>query len=208
MARNRRYWPPVGQVLVVLCIIAFMTAILFPVFQKVHEGRSGPYCPSNMKQVMLALTQYVQDNDNVLPAGVNSAGNGWAGEVYPFIKSAAAYHCPNDTSQAPFISYAENRNLVKQHLVNFTDPAATVALYETTTLNCDPAQLETISTTGIEAPQNSTRHESPQSPHGLYFAALDSHVKYLVPSQVSGGPQAVSVKQMPGGIYQETFALK
>ena len=157
MARYPRNWPPLVQILAVLGIIALMTAILFPAFQRVKENTNHDYCPAHMKQLILSLTEYSQDNDDTYPASVNSAGNGWAKALYPFTKNVYVYHCPNDTSQAPFISYAENRNLVKQQLMDVTNPAATVALYETTTLNCDPAQPEAVSATGLIAPQDSSR---------------------------------------------------
>lgn len=36
-------WPPVIQIVAVLCIIGFMAAILFPVFQTVNHPHRG-YC--------------------------------------------------------------------------------------------------------------------------------------------------------------------
>ena len=199
-------WSIVG----VLAIVLLIAAILFPVFQKVDGGRrhGHSFCPSNMKQLGLALTQYTQDSDEVLPSGVNAAGNGWAGALYPFIKSTVVYRCPDDPATAPFISYAENQNIVRQELFKFTDPAVTVAFYETTTSNCDPSLPETVSTTGISAPQNSTRHDNSSIPFGLNFATIDGHVKYLSPNKISGGPGAVPAKHIPQGDFVETFAVK
>ena len=209
MARYSRNWPPFVQALVVLCIIAFMTAILFPVFQKVHES-NGPRrsCTSNLAQLGLALTQYTQDSDNMLPSGMNTAGNGWAGSLYPFIQSTSTYHCPDDPSNPPSISYAENRNIVRQPLARCPNPNSTVAFYEATTLNCDPSHRETVSLTGLMAPQDSTRHASVKSPFGLYFLFLDDHAKYLAPNQVSSGPNAVSIQPVSQGALEATFALK
>ena len=198
------------QVVVVLAIIAFVAAVLFPVFQKVRENDNHNYCPSNMKQIGLALTQYSQDADGLYPAGTNSAGNGWAGEVYPFIKSTGVYHCPSDIQDGAYISYAENRNMVKQDSERLPTPAATVAVYETTTLNCDPSIPETVSTTGLSAPQDSKRHDDSTfgNTYALNFLAVDGHVKFLKPGQVSGGPNAVHAKMLPQRVYAETFAVK
>ena len=198
------------QVVVVLAIIAFVAAVLFPVFQKVRENPHHGSCASNMKQLGLAMTQYEQDADGTFPAGINSAGNGWAGEIYPFVKSLEVYHCPDDPEEGKIISYAENQNLVKQNSANLPASAATVALYETTTLNCDPSTLETVSTTGLSAPQDSKRHDggTPETAYGLYFLAVDGHVKFLKPGQVSGGPNAVHAKMLPQRVYAETFAVK
>lgn len=207
MARYPRGLPPIGQIIAVLAIILFVAAVLFPVFQKVHEGNrnSRAACPSNLNQLGLALTQYTQDSDDKLPSGVNAAGNGWAGQLYPFTKSTAVYQCPDDIQEGKYISYAENQNLVKQSLESLPAPDRTVALYEFSTLNCDPSMGETVSATGLNAPQDSKRHNDE---FGLNFLAVDGHVRYLKPGQVSGGPNAAHAKMLPQGTYLETFAMK
>ena len=196
------------EVVSVIAIIAVVAAIIFPVFQKVRDNPHHGSCASNMKQLGLAMTQYSQDADGSFPAGTNSAGNGWAGEIYPFIKSTSVYYCPNDPQEGKFISYAENRNMVKQNSVDLPTPAATVAVYETTTLNCDPSTPETVSTTGLSAPQDSKRHDQPNFLNALNFAFADGHVKYLMPEKVSGGSNAVRAKMLPQGAYVGTFAVK
>lgn len=196
---------PPGQWLAVFAIIAIMYAILFPVFQHVRR-RSGPSCMSSMKQIGLALAQYEQGYDSVYPSGCNTAGNGWAGQLYPYARFTYAYRCPDDSAEAPFVSYAENQNIAGQYAGSLTNPAGTVMLYEFTTLNCDPSKAETISATGLSAPQDSTRHSRPQSPFGLNFLLADGHVKYLTPGQVSGGANAVPPTHKAG--YLATFAAK
>lgn len=195
---------PPRQWFAVFAVIVLMYAILFPVFQKVHEGNGRDYCQSNLKQLGLALIQYEQDADETYPPGINTAGNGWGGQIYYFIKSTGIYKCPKDAQEGNFISYAENQNTVKQSVSNFADPRGTVALYEFTTLNCDPSQPETISTTGLSAPQNSARHDS--QTFGLNFLFVDGHVKRLTPGQVSGGANAVPPTHR--GSYLATFAVK
>jgi type II secretory pathway pseudopilin PulG len=197
-----------AEILGVFVLILVIAAILFPVYQQQvnrHRSRRRSSCASDLKQLGIALNQYQQDNDEICPSGINTAGNGWAGEIYPFIKTVYVYQCPDDPLTIPFVSYTENQNIVKQKLINFTNPAVTVALYETSTLNCDPSQPETVSATGRGAPQNSTRHGAD---FGLNFLVLDSHVRYLTPTKVAGGPAAVSAKSIPQGTYVETFAIK
>ncbi len=73
------------ELLVVIAIIAILAAILFPVFQKVRENARRANCTSNLKQLCLGFTQYVQDYDERLPgtaqAGSAQSGNGGAGWV-------------------------------------------------------------------------------------------------------------------------------
>ena len=101
------------ELLVVIAIIAILAAILFPVFQKVRENARRVSCASNIKQLTLGLTQYCQDSDESFPqwqwmyrhgpsnpAGDNDATTLWVNAIYPFIKSAAVYHCPDDPNNS------------------------------------------------------------------------------------------------------------
>jgi prepilin-type N-terminal cleavage/methylation domain-containing protein/prepilin-type processing-associated H-X9-DG protein len=97
------------ELLVVIAIIAILAAILFPVFAQAREKARAIACVSNQKQIGLAILQYVQDYDERFPAGENngadnpavlpiSVGNGWAGGLNPYIKSAGLLKCPDDNT--------------------------------------------------------------------------------------------------------------
>lgn len=150
------------ELLVVIAIIAILAAILFPVFAKVREKARQTMCLSNEKQLGLALTQYVQDNDETFPSGSVSGtlgpndhfGIGWAGSIYPYVKSVGAYNCPDDKTQSqpnanpPMyeVSYALNTHIMNSyltpafgnpqgplgHLSAFNSPSKTVLLCEVT----------------------------------------------------------------------------
>ncbi len=130
------------ELLVVIAIIAILAAILFPVFQKVRENARRASCSSNEKQLGLALIQYTQDYDESLPVGFLAPGagygQGWAGQVFTYVKSAGVFQCPDDSTarittagltDSP-VSYAYNSNLRGKSLAVLNAPASTVLLCE------------------------------------------------------------------------------
>ena len=105
------------ELLVVIAIIAILAAILFPVFQKVRENARRSSCQSNEKQLALAFIQYTQDADEKMPAGTNGGGGGgrgWAGPIYPFVKSTGVFLCPDDSSKpnTAFANYKLTDNVI------------------------------------------------------------------------------------------------
>lgn len=113
------------ELLVVIAIIAILAAILFPVFAQTREKARQISCASNEKQLGLAFTMYVQDNDEAFPSGISNPpatnadeqGTGWSSEIYPYVKSTGVYKCPDDStpngagSNVTPVSYFYNCNL-------------------------------------------------------------------------------------------------
>jgi prepilin-type N-terminal cleavage/methylation domain-containing protein/prepilin-type processing-associated H-X9-DG protein len=84
------------EILVVIAIIALLSALLFPALSRAREGGRTKVCLSNMKQLGLAFQQYVQDNGRRYPgageyqkwgsgghwvAGTNDTDAGSAGKL-------------------------------------------------------------------------------------------------------------------------------
>ncbi len=55
------------EILVVIAIIGLLAAILFPVFSRARENARRASCQSNLKQLGLAVLQYVGDYDERMP---------------------------------------------------------------------------------------------------------------------------------------------
>ena len=113
------------ELLVVIAIIAILAAILFPVFQSVRENARRTACLSNLKQIGLAATQYMNDNDgalyhhhedyvlddgtqtHTLPSDVSGCVGGgvgnsnaekpWAIFFQPYLASREVIYCPDDS---------------------------------------------------------------------------------------------------------------
>lgn len=152
-------------------------------------------CQSNLKQLGMAYIQYERDNDGKFPPGTASEGRGWAGQIYPYLRSTYAFQCPSDKHQGSYISYTQNKNLAGITFKGLADASATIELYESGTLGCDPSLPETISTSGLNAPHDSTRHDmGTYAPYSLSpnyvlnFLFADGHIQTLKPDRISPGP--------------------
>lgn len=91
------------ELLVVITIIAMLAAMLFPVFGNVRSSAEKAKCASNMRQIGMAVLEYVHENDGVLPspvwcgtqAGYKLGDQSLAGRLSSFLNQPP----PSSTSQ-------------------------------------------------------------------------------------------------------------
>ena len=252
------------ELLVVIAIIAILAAILFPAFARARENARRASCQSNLKQIGLGILQYTQDYDEkfVNLSTNQGGGGGWAGKLYPYVKSAQIFVCPStrvvDTSDSSYkdypigANYGLNNNLasaaIGKSLSSVSAAASTVLLCEQITgrtaggvpaasVNLtDPNEDFTATFNGYNVvgqgnaacgtwgnlPQTGTlggranvnfgklgcwNHDpdlfsTPIHFDGSNFLAVDGHVKWLKPGQVSGGATALA----PGNAQSATEA--
>jgi prepilin-type N-terminal cleavage/methylation domain-containing protein/prepilin-type processing-associated H-X9-DG protein len=88
------------ELLVVIAIIGILAAILFPVFARARENARRSSCQSNLKQIGLGFTQYIQDYDEIMPATDRGTNLKWMDTVQPYVRSYQVFACPSDTSAA------------------------------------------------------------------------------------------------------------
>ena len=79
------------ELLVVIAIIAILAAILFPVFAQARAKARQATCTSNLKQIGIAISMYVQDYDETYPpVDYDVPGVGrftWYRYVEPYVKA-------------------------------------------------------------------------------------------------------------------------
>ena len=127
------------ELLVVIAIIAILAAILFPVFARAREKARQTACLSNVKQLALAVMQYVQDYDEVLPAshypGVTSANDQWFEVIQPYLKNEQILTCPSEKNRAvgygwnyDYIGYGSSTSIRTYSLGDIEKPAETIMM--------------------------------------------------------------------------------
>jgi prepilin-type N-terminal cleavage/methylation domain-containing protein/prepilin-type processing-associated H-X9-DG protein len=109
------------ELLVVIAIIAILASLLLPALARAKAKAHGVNCLGNLKQLQLGWQMYADDNDGRLPLQIFGTGyphrslapGSWVtgnahddlsssniqrGVLFPYIRSAAIYHCPADQS--------------------------------------------------------------------------------------------------------------
>jgi prepilin-type processing-associated H-X9-DG protein/prepilin-type N-terminal cleavage/methylation domain-containing protein len=97
------------EILIILAIITLLAAILYPVFERAQEAALKSSCQSNLKQIGLAVAQYVSDYDESYPAmagaGTITAPTGtyWYQAIEPYAQKTgenSVFYCPSAGSGA------------------------------------------------------------------------------------------------------------
>lgn len=167
---NARFAFTLIELLVVIAIIAILAAILFPVFAQAREKARAISCLSNMKQIGLSVVMYTQDYDETYAAGFNGYGgaSGWAGQIYPYVKSTAVFHCPDD-STPPGInghpsSYALNSNVINHAQLKYDGCPGFVPTYSLAVLSAPASTVLIFEVDGSGNYDVSTEANAPGSP--------------------------------------------
>jgi len=189
---------------VVIAIIAILAAILFPVFAKAREKARASSCMSNMKQIGLAMMQYVNDYDEMYPLGRTRAGGvantgNWAQNIQPYIKSTQVFSCPSNSAgrnvrlpdsdpNGPWVAgcYLANNRICQlmpgtpQDMASVTSPANKIMVLEGTATGW-PTGLHPDWIAGNTSLQTTTFSGHMQMAN---YAFCDGHVKALKPTML------------------------
>ena len=139
------------ELLVVIAIIAILAAILFPVFSKAREKARQTTCTSNQKQIATSVMMYVQENNEILPAGA---------DVWKDITSKVLI-CPTAGKKIAN-AYGYNSNLENKGLGEIAEPTEIM-------LSCDAENTTNNLVTNLD--QIVARHGG-----GVIASYVDGHV--------------------------------
>ncbi len=122
--RPRKLTGRLIELFVVLGILGMLGAILFPVFARSREKARQPACLSNVKQIVLAVMMYAQDNDGRL-----ARASTWDVEIEPYLKNRAIYRCPADNTDQE-VSYSMVPRYSGARLEDIANPETVIIIYE------------------------------------------------------------------------------
>jgi len=88
------------ELLVVITIIAVLSAVLVPALRRARESSRSVACFNNLRQLGLASSLYADSHDARFPSFrkwlYSSVGDLTTGQIYPYLNSRPVYLCPTD----------------------------------------------------------------------------------------------------------------
>lgn len=177
------------EILVVLGIVTVLAAILFTVFIRVRENGRSATCQNNLRQIALAMQQYVQDSDGRYPII-----DYYQTKLLPYLKNPQVFQCPseptpqgNNPRVAQFDDYALHADaistvfepvIVGRHEAVLVKPATTILIFDHDFNSAHCTEVDGVCGYVGCMP---ARHSG-----GANYGFLDGHVKWLNPESAYG----------------------
>lgn len=192
------------EILVVIAIIAVLAGLLFGAMTRVRENARKTNCLSNLKQLEMAVSIYMQPYDETMPlafADFEPANNvfepgigekGWAQSLQPYIQNTQVFGCPNDSSgitsdpATSFTDYAYNRalgyisdSIMPRTLADITSPELTILFCEANPGNASSSQPASLNKNGLLTGGAAlTNSKLARHLGGSNFVFCDGHAKW------------------------------
>lgn len=213
------------ELLVVIAIIAILASILFPVFARAREKARGTSCASNLRNIAMALVQYVQDNDEkFLPGrytdydwtGTLKAGGTGPAPLDAYLKNKQVQPCPSDYSRPlpngvrlpTSYAWSSGGKLGDKALSSIQFPGQVVTFNEIWAFH-----MAKYSICYDEPSGQWVRCLALQTGNWANLAFVDGHVKYTLSTGTNTNPNShdwrtTYYNQAPDSLGQNTYDVK
>ena len=174
------------ELLIVIAIIAVLAAILFPVFARARENARRASCQSNLKQIALGATQYIQDYDEHYPLGLTKESETSYSSSFdllqPYLKSSQIGICPSDSDMPDVIlplpnlspsSYTSNSKVTTTPFLGEPSPPSIASVAEVSRL---PLIWDAINTSTYLLPDVKVARRHLEGANCMF---ADGHVKWI-----------------------------
>jgi prepilin-type N-terminal cleavage/methylation domain-containing protein/prepilin-type processing-associated H-X9-DG protein len=201
------------ELLAVVAVLSLLAAISQSVFARVRESGRQSVCASNLKQIALAVQQYMQDSDGRSPSNAYVMHRNtpqeqavfWRDALMPYLKSRAVFRCPSATNREfPGNDYGYNWARLNQfvwtrggnYVIDLSKGVheVQVPLASATWLNADtssydpegPGEIVNVGRVAQPSSNSCGRLFVGGTLHsdGANYSFLDGHVKWLTPEQM------------------------
>jgi prepilin-type N-terminal cleavage/methylation domain-containing protein/prepilin-type processing-associated H-X9-DG protein len=190
------------ELLVVIAIIAVLIALLLPAVQAAREAARRAQCTNNMKQLGLALHNYMSSNDAVphvypmyfFPGGsVTDTWGAWSPQshMFPFLEQGGLYNAINFNLTNRYNGSAANHSLLGTRIASFLCPSAPLAKGN---VACD-ALIKSPGNNYFASVGGSIQWRSQNNPPGLFY--MDNDPRVLNNTSAQGQP--ISIRDISDG---------
>ena len=167
----------IGRIVLAISGLLVFTFVVLPIYLTIHrENAEWPSCQHNLRQVMLAMQEYVGDHNDMYPPLyqghmpiTNPPSDGWVNLLQPNLVTFQNFQCPDEMNLVPGqTDYAYNSPVVAgREETKFAHSAQTVLL-------CEGNETDGFRATA-SGPVIANRHMD-----GSNYAFVDGHVKWLL----------------------------
>ena len=106
------------ELLVVIAIIAILASMLLPALSRAKEAGKRIACVNDERQLGLATTMYVDDNENQFPVRPTSGQARWPEQLRDYYKDIRLMACPSDPKPGGIATTTNADAAPRSYLIN------------------------------------------------------------------------------------------